>query len=90
MKYLIITVLVLQLAAGTAYGGSKPSSACDLALNACLELNTAYDAQVLQLKKDNALLADALASSIKEPLLPTWAWVVLGVAVGAMVGTQLK
>jgi hypothetical protein len=63
---------------------------CSKALHACIDLNTAYQSQVDQLKLDQAKLADALAKANSPGLLPTWAWVVIGVTSGIVLGTQLR
>lgn len=69
--------------------GTKPT-ACDLALDACLKTVQAQDNLIVDLKANNQKLVSALADANKSPILPTWAWVVLGVAAGVAAGSALK
>ena len=100
MKPLIIMLLMTSLAFGehltptpTYPSSPKPSlpvlKACDLALNACRDVVKAQDEQITQLKQDNQAFADALEANTKDPLLPTWAWVLIGAAAGVIVVSKL-
>jgi|SRR5271166_239217 len=82
-------VLMALQAVGDPGGAGTPSSKCSNALHACISLTQAQDSEILQLKQDNSQLAKALVEANKAPLLPTWAWVTLGVLAGAVVGAKV-
>lgn len=101
----LICVIMVQVASGQGTLGVTPApaptpykpitrkldrvKACDLALNACLKTVQAQDSLVVQLKADKQKLADQLAQANQQPLLPTWAWVTIGVLAGAVVGAKV-
>ena len=82
-------VTIALITAQVALGAPKHPSACDLALDACLKTVQAQSDLIVQLKDSESKLADQLAKSSTPKILPTWAWVVLGLAVGVATGSAL-
>lgn len=69
---------------------NSPPSACDAALNSCIEVVNAQDSLIAQLRDTNHSLTNALADANKPPILPTWAVVVLSVVVGVAITSAVR
>lgn len=92
-KLLLITTLFWSL-----NGEANPETlkACDLALNACgqyvqtlTEENALLRQQAIELRRQREEALKQAEGNISEPLLPGWAWLLIGIGGGAAIGGAL-
>lgn len=83
MKYLIIFMLISQIALADDVG-------CSHALSACSNLVSQQDKSIQMLKGQNKDLEDRLATATKPPLLSPLHYVLIGVLTGSLGMLYLK
>lgn len=63
------------------------NSLCDNSLKICLDISAEQDAYIIKLKADEQELLKKVES---QPLLPGWAWCLIGGAVGVTLKGLIK
>lgn len=94
---LLITLLVASNIVYTPlHASDKPSltvgqiERCDAAIRASKALIRAQDATIARLKASQQALLDKAAQTASQPLLPAWAWAVVGASAGLSLGILLS
>lgn len=59
---------------------------CDNALTACQKVVIAQDAAIEHLKQQVKDTTDKLIEAERQPLIPTWVWITLGLTAGGVIG----
>lgn len=68
----------------SAIAKNKPT--CDQVLKSCEVYVKELEQLNSELKKENAFLKEAVLEQ-KEPVLPSWAWLLIGAAAGSLIVT---
>lgn len=86
----MLRILVSLYLLGTilSYGDSTLQK-CDNALAACQVVVHEQDQAIVHLKQQVKDTTDKLVEAERAPLIPTWAWVTIGVVIGGAVGYSI-
>jgi hypothetical protein len=90
MRLYILLILVLSLViANAAYPEASCDVACENALQACQNLVIQEDTQAEHLKQQVTLLEKSLKEE-SSPLIPYWAWAIIGSVAGGFTVYEFK
>lgn len=90
MKTLIVLILSFTLVSSTWADSTTKLvdriHRCDNALAACQVVVHAQDEAIEHLKAQVKDTTDKLVEAERQPIVPTWAWILLGLTAGATAG----